>query len=274
MILRWAWRYRSELAPLYLAGAILGASWWLHAAHPHWWPYHRRHRRRSRAALAAFGGRDRPPDADGAPVRGHDHARGRRMASRRDRRWARSSRRCRRLLAIGRTGPVGAVVGAPAPPRQGPRRAQARSLARDRPGRRPGRITGHVRRGRRVGMAGPVPPGPRPDHRRRDRQDSRHRVRPGHLPRSRARLPDSRRPGQPVRAAGAGHGPARRRHPLARPVGHLDHRADRPRPVRGRHPVPGPVPAPARPVRRSHRRRARAAGSTCSWAIWPPAATW
>ena len=33
----WAWRYRSELAPLYAAGAILGIAGWLHADHRHWW---------------------------------------------------------------------------------------------------------------------------------------------------------------------------------------------------------------------------------------------
>lgn len=37
VILRCAWRYRSELAPLYLAAAILGASGWLHATHARWW---------------------------------------------------------------------------------------------------------------------------------------------------------------------------------------------------------------------------------------------
>ncbi|MDX2974323.1 FtsK/SpoIIIE domain-containing protein [Kribbella solani] len=32
------WRYRAELAPVYwLAGCLL-AGWWLHAAHPNWWP--------------------------------------------------------------------------------------------------------------------------------------------------------------------------------------------------------------------------------------------
>jgi S-DNA-T family DNA segregation ATPase FtsK/SpoIIIE len=36
---RWAWRYRSELAPAYTAGAVLGASCWLHATHPRWWTY-------------------------------------------------------------------------------------------------------------------------------------------------------------------------------------------------------------------------------------------
>jgi hypothetical protein len=39
IIIRAAWRYRSELTPLYLADVILAASWWLHATHPQWWAY-------------------------------------------------------------------------------------------------------------------------------------------------------------------------------------------------------------------------------------------
>ena len=55
VILRLAWRYRSELAPAYLASVILGASWWLHAAHPHWWPFIVGIAAVAAAALAAFG---------------------------------------------------------------------------------------------------------------------------------------------------------------------------------------------------------------------------
>jgi FtsK/SpoIIIE family len=36
LIFRWLWRYRSELAPLYAAGAILGFAGWLHAGHRQW----------------------------------------------------------------------------------------------------------------------------------------------------------------------------------------------------------------------------------------------
>jgi hypothetical protein len=36
VLVRWAWRYRSELAPVFLAAGVLGAGWWLHTAHPHW----------------------------------------------------------------------------------------------------------------------------------------------------------------------------------------------------------------------------------------------
>jgi hypothetical protein len=39
ILARWAWRYRSELAPAITAGTVLGAAWWMHRTHPHWWPY-------------------------------------------------------------------------------------------------------------------------------------------------------------------------------------------------------------------------------------------
>jgi hypothetical protein len=39
IIARWAWRYRSELAPATTASAVLGAGSWVHAAHPRCWPY-------------------------------------------------------------------------------------------------------------------------------------------------------------------------------------------------------------------------------------------
>jgi S-DNA-T family DNA segregation ATPase FtsK/SpoIIIE len=38
LIARWAWRYRSELAPLGLTMLVTLAAWMLHAAHPGWWP--------------------------------------------------------------------------------------------------------------------------------------------------------------------------------------------------------------------------------------------
>ncbi len=37
VLLRWAWRYRSELAPLAVTVGIACAAGWLHAARPHWW---------------------------------------------------------------------------------------------------------------------------------------------------------------------------------------------------------------------------------------------
>jgi hypothetical protein len=37
VLLRQAWRYRSELAPVAVAAGLVAAAWWLHAARPHWW---------------------------------------------------------------------------------------------------------------------------------------------------------------------------------------------------------------------------------------------
>jgi hypothetical protein len=39
VLARWAWRYRSELAPLTTAVLLWLAAWLLHVSHPHWWPY-------------------------------------------------------------------------------------------------------------------------------------------------------------------------------------------------------------------------------------------
>jgi hypothetical protein len=39
ILARWIWRYRSELAPLTTAVALLGASTWVHLTHLDWWPY-------------------------------------------------------------------------------------------------------------------------------------------------------------------------------------------------------------------------------------------
>jgi hypothetical protein len=38
ILARYAWRYRSELAPVFAACTVLCAGWWLHVAHPRWWP--------------------------------------------------------------------------------------------------------------------------------------------------------------------------------------------------------------------------------------------
>jgi FtsK/SpoIIIE family len=35
---RWAWRYRSELAPLGVTAGLVAVAWWLHHTRPHWWP--------------------------------------------------------------------------------------------------------------------------------------------------------------------------------------------------------------------------------------------
>jgi hypothetical protein len=39
LLTRLAWRYRSEIAPAVMVGAVFAAAWWLHAAHPGWWPF-------------------------------------------------------------------------------------------------------------------------------------------------------------------------------------------------------------------------------------------
>jgi hypothetical protein len=39
LLVRWAWRYRSEIAPATTAGMALAAAWWLHAVHPDWWTF-------------------------------------------------------------------------------------------------------------------------------------------------------------------------------------------------------------------------------------------
>jgi FtsK/SpoIIIE family len=37
VLLRGAWRYRSELAPVGVVAALVAAAWWLHHTRPHWW---------------------------------------------------------------------------------------------------------------------------------------------------------------------------------------------------------------------------------------------
>ena len=39
LVVRWAWRYRSELAPAYLVAMVLVAGWWLHQVRPQWWQF-------------------------------------------------------------------------------------------------------------------------------------------------------------------------------------------------------------------------------------------
>jgi hypothetical protein len=39
LLARFAWRYRSEIGPAVMAGAVLATGWWLHTAHPGWWPF-------------------------------------------------------------------------------------------------------------------------------------------------------------------------------------------------------------------------------------------
>ena len=37
VLARWAWRYRSELAPVGVAAGLVAAAWWWHHTRPHWW---------------------------------------------------------------------------------------------------------------------------------------------------------------------------------------------------------------------------------------------
>ena len=57
LLARLAWRYRSEIAPAATAGAALGAGWWLHATHPHWWAFLLAVSDLAASALFLFGGR-------------------------------------------------------------------------------------------------------------------------------------------------------------------------------------------------------------------------
>jgi S-DNA-T family DNA segregation ATPase FtsK/SpoIIIE len=57
LVFRWAWRYRSELTPLYAASAVFAAACWLHAGHRHWWALVVVIAAMTAAALAAFGRR-------------------------------------------------------------------------------------------------------------------------------------------------------------------------------------------------------------------------
>jgi S-DNA-T family DNA segregation ATPase FtsK/SpoIIIE len=54
---RWAWRYRSELAPAVAASAMLAAGWWAHLARPYWWPYFGAIAVLAPSVIAVFGGR-------------------------------------------------------------------------------------------------------------------------------------------------------------------------------------------------------------------------
>jgi S-DNA-T family DNA segregation ATPase FtsK/SpoIIIE len=56
LLMRLAWRYRSEIVPAVMAGVVLAAGWWLHAAHPGWWPFLLVVSDLAAFALAMFGG--------------------------------------------------------------------------------------------------------------------------------------------------------------------------------------------------------------------------
>ena len=190
VLARWAWRYRSELAPLGVTAALVGSRV-VAARHAAALvvPY-RRAGRRGRVGGRHLRRAVATPHPDRARLCGRHDLRGRRVAFRRHRgRPVRSaisaSPRDRRAYL------VGALVGASAPARESAGRAQAASLARYRQSHRTCRSGSHVRHRGRVGMARAVPAGTWPDHQRRGREDSRDRVRPGHIPWRGARLPDA-----------------------------------------------------------------------------------
>ena len=64
LVCRWVWRYRSELAPLYAAGAVLGLACWLHAGHRQWVALVLVLATVTAAMLVAFGGRVLPTLAE------------------------------------------------------------------------------------------------------------------------------------------------------------------------------------------------------------------
>ena len=57
IIARWAWRYRSELAPLAAALLVAGFGWYAHTALPTWWPAILAGSAAAVSVLTAFGGK-------------------------------------------------------------------------------------------------------------------------------------------------------------------------------------------------------------------------
>ena len=193
VIARWAWRYRSELAPLAAVAAALAGAGLVGARRAARW---RPAVLAAALAAAAAAGRvrreARPARPAGAALRRRGDARGRGVAG-----AGRRARPARRAAAARpghrRAGAVGAVVGAPPPARQGPRGTDPRRLAGHRPNA--------------VGLAGSAVMSATVDlwgWRARFRlargqtitdviaEDSRDRVGAWHLPGRGARLPDPR----------------------------------------------------------------------------------
>ena len=103
LLARLAWRYRSEIAPATTAGAVLGAGWWLHAAHPHWWAFAARRLRPGRIrAVRIRRARSACPGSPNASTRLPPCSR-RAGGSRSPRCSARSPRRCRKSSASARS---------------------------------------------------------------------------------------------------------------------------------------------------------------------------
>ena len=207
-----AWRYRSEIAPATTAGAVLAAGWWLHHGHPGLWPWLLAVSDLAAFALFVFGARIG-------------------LSRLAERVYAAAA-----VLAAGGWLAVAALLGpftSPMPQVLGvgalilavPWWAHRRRRARVRVQRA---LAAWPDISKAIGLPGSKiqsasvdlwgwrarrPPGPRADHRRRDRADTGDRIGARHLPRRGPRLPDRRRQGQPVRTARPRHRPARRGDP-------------------------------------------------------------
>ena len=86
LLARWAWRYRSELAPLGVTAGLVAAAWWLHHTRPHWWPFLAVLTGVATWAVALFGARWRFPTLARAHLRRRHYLCRRNLAFRRNRR--------------------------------------------------------------------------------------------------------------------------------------------------------------------------------------------
>ena len=119
LLARWAWRYRSELAPVGVAAALVASAWWLHHTRPRWWAPVAVLAGVAVWAVALFGARWRFPALHRARLRGRHDLPGRDVAFCRN--------RDRPVQAAASAGPghrraclVGALVGASATARESP----------------------------------------------------------------------------------------------------------------------------------------------------------
>ena len=131
VIARWAWRYRSELAPLGVACLVAGLGWYAHRALSPWWPLILADRRRRRVGAGRLRREARHPRTAGTALRGRHGGRVRDLG----RGGRRAGAACPAAAASAghrRPGAGGPVVGQPPAPREGPRGAHHRHLARDR----------------------------------------------------------------------------------------------------------------------------------------------
>ncbi len=275
VLLRWAWRYRSELAPLAVTARMLAASWWLHATQPHWWPLLAERDCSGRVGGGpTFGARWRFPTLIERMYTATATVRGRRMDHGRDavgpflpHRYHKPWQSARLVLSV-------------------PWWAHRRRRARVRVERK---LEAWPDIAKAVGLAGSQIMSAVVDvwgWRARLRLARGQTIADvtAKIPAIESGLgtfrgalrvyptPDDLANRCEIRVLDMD--PHADAIPWPGPSVDIDHRANRPGAVRGRHAVPGTVPAPARPCPAAPPARARAAGSTCSWAIWWPAPTW